>query len=351
MPCVGRKAVASLTATPSGMSLAAPGIMTGVVVFALPPSQPLGRGIGEATGIPLGTFELRNFEDGEHKLRALEPIRTRDVYVVGSIYGDATESVNDRLCKLLFFVGSLADAGAGRITVVAPYLCYARKDRRTNPRDPVTTRYVARLFEAVGVTRIVTVDVHNRAAYENAFRIGCEHLEARPLFADRCRALGRQPLTIVSPDPGGFHRAEALRDTLDQVNGAPVELAMLGKHRKAGVVRTEAFVGNVEGRIAVIVDDMIVSGTTLVRAADACRARGAVAVHAMATHALFTPAARDVLASPALDSIVVTDTIAPGRLQLGAAEAKLTTISVAPLLARAITTLHEGGSMTAVLEG
>lgn len=353
---VGARNRCDLAQTPShalldstGMCLAALSIMADLVMFALPPSEALGRAIGEAAGIRGAPFELRKFDDGEHKLRALEPVRTRDVYVVGSLYGDRAASVNDRLCTLLFFVGSLADAGAERITVVAPYLCYARKDRRTNPRDPVTTRYVARLLEAVGATRVVTVDVHNLAAYENAFRIANEHLAPTQLFAERCRALGRQPLTIVAPDPGAFHRAEALRDALDRIGGVPVELAMLGKHRKAGVVRTEAFVGNVEGRIAVIVDDMIVSGTTLVRAAAACRARGAVAVHAMATHAVFAPAARDVLAGPALDSIVVTDTVAAERLDLGAAGAKLATISTAPLLARAIRTLHEGGSMSAIV--
>lgn len=315
-------------------------------LFALTPSEALGRTVAEKLGTELTPHELRRFEDGEHKIRPLASVRGRDVYVVCSLYGDATESVNDRLCRMLFFVGALRDASAGRVTVVAPYLCYSRKDRRTNPRDPVTTRYIARLIEAAGADRVVTIDVHNRAAYENAFRIPTEHLEANSLFVERCGAWRDRDLTVVSPDPGGFHRAESLRDALESVRGTTVELAMLGKHRKAGVVRTEAFVGDVEGRTAVIVDDMIVTGTTLIRAADACRKRGATAVHVMATHGAFTSAAAQVLLSPLLDSIVTTDSISPERIDLGAARGKLTVLSIAPLVARAVSAMHRERSLT-----
>lgn len=321
-----------------------------LTLFALAPSEVLGRTVAEDYGCALAPHELRRFEDGEHKIRPLSSVRGRDVYVLCSLYGDATESVNDRLCRMLFFVGALRDAGAGRVSVIAPYLCYSRKDRRTNPRDPVTTRYVARLIEAAGANRIVTIDVHNRAAYENAFRIPTEHLEATHMFVERCRALGDRGLTVVSPDPGGFHRAEALRDALEQATGATVELAMLGKHRKGGVVRTEAFVGNVGGRTAVIVDDLIVTGTTLIRAADACRERGATAVHVMATHGAFTAAASGVLASPLIDTIVITDSISPERTDLGPARGKLSVLSIAPLLARAISALHRERSITEVME-
>jgi len=322
-----------------------------VLVFALSPSEALGRAVAQEYGIAIAPHELRHFEDGEHKIRPLVGVRGRDVYVLCSLYGESGDSVNDRLCRLLFFVGGLHDAGASRITIVAPYLCYARKDRRTNPRDPVTTRYVAQIIEAAGAERVVTVDVHNLAAYENAFRIESVHLEAKSLFVERCRALGDHRLTIVSPDPGGFHRAEALRDELERSDGAIVELAMLGKHRKGGVVRTEAFVGDVEGRIAVIVDDLIVTGTTLVRAAEACRKRGAMAVHAMATHGVFGAGAAKVLATPLIDSVVITDTVSPERADVGAAREKLAVVSIAPLVARAISTLHHDRSMSELRSG
>ena len=316
-----------------------------VSLFSLPPSEALARTVAEALGIKVAQHELRRFEDGEQKIRPLVSVRGRDIYVLCSLYGDASESVNDRLCRALFFAGALRDAGARRITMVAPYLCYSRKDRRTNPRDPVTTRYVACLIEAAGVDRVVTIDVHNRAAYENAFRIPTEHLEANSLFVERCATLGDRRLTVVSPDPGGFHRAEALRDALEGVTGTTVELAMLGKHRQGGVVRTEAFVGDVEGRTAVIVDDLIVTGTTLIRAADACRKRGATAVHVMATHGVFSTAAPEALSSQLLDSIAITDSVLPERLDLGPARDKLTVISIAPLVARAITAMHRERSM------
>jgi ribose-phosphate pyrophosphokinase len=313
-----------------------------LVLFGLPPSEALGAAVAAELGQQLAPYELRRFDDGELKIRPLASVRGADVYVVGSLHGDATETVHDRLCRLLIFCGALRDSGAARITLVTPYLCYARKDRRTNPRDPVTTRYVARIVEAVGADRIVTIDVHNLAAFENAFRIACENLEARGLFVERCRSLGARALAVVSPDPGGFHRAEALRDGLEQATGERVELAMLGKHRKGGVVRSEAFVGDVAGRTAVIVDDMIVTGTTLIRAADACRERGARAVHAMATHAVFTATTAEVLGRPALDGIVVTDTVSPARLELGPVRAKVQVASVAPLLGRALHAFHAG---------
>jgi ribose-phosphate pyrophosphokinase len=314
--------------------------VTAPLLFALPPSKALAR----ATGLSLAPFELRRFEDGEQKIRPLVSVRGGDVYVMCSLHGNASETVHDRLCRLLFFAGALHDAGAGRITVIAPYLCYSRKDRRTNPRDPVTTRYVARMIESAGVDRIVTVDVHNRAAFENAFRIPTEHLEANPLFAARCRTLGPR-LAIVSPDPGGFHRAEALRDMLETATSQPLELAMLGKHRKAGVVRSEAFVGDVEGRVAVIVDDMIVTGTTLARAAEACRLRGATSVHALATHAMFGASAVGVLRTSLLDSITVTDSVMGDRVDL----TNLSVVSIAPLLGRAISVLHEDRSITPLI--
>lgn len=320
-----------------------------LLLFALPPSEALGRAIATEHGISVAPHELRQFDDGEFKIRPLVSVRGSDVYIVCSLYGDARESVNDRLCRLLFFVGALRDAGAREITIVTPYLCYARKERRTNPRDPITTRYIAQLIEATGADRIVVVDIHNFAAFENAFRIETVHLGAKQAFVDRCRTLGARGLTIVSPDPGGFHRAEALRDALDSAR-APVELAMLGKHRKGGVVRTEAFVGNVEGRTAVIIDDLIVTGTTLVRAAEACRKRGAVAVHAMATHAVFGIGAGALLATPLIDSLVVTDTISPERVDLGPARGKLSIISIAPFLTRAIAALHEERPLAELVE-
>jgi len=315
-------------------------------VFALRSAGALGERIARGLGVAPRPLEERDFEDGEHKSRPLVGVRGRDVYVVMALYGGGGQSVDDRLIRALLFAGALRDAGAGRITAVAPYLCYARKDRRTKPRDPVTTRHVARLFEAVGVDRIVTIDVHNLAAYQNAFRIGTEHLEARGLFVERCRAWP-DPVTVVSPDPGGYHRAEALRDALAEVRPAPIGLAVMGKHRSEGVVSGELLVGPIEGRIAIIVDDLIATGTTLVRCAEACRRRGALEVHALATHAVFSAGAGATLAAPALDTVTVTDTVSGRSAEIDALD-KVTVLDVAPMLAGAIDALHRDGALADV---
>ena len=180
-------------------------------LFALQATTELGEAVARALGQPLAKHEERQFEDGEHKTRPLDPVGGTDVYVVQSLHGGPSESANDKLCRLLFFIGALKDAGAARVTAIVPYLCYARKDRRTKPNDPVITRYVASLFEAVGTDVFVTLDVHNPAAFENAFRCRTVALTAAPLFVDYAKALNGERLCVVSPDPGGAKRAEIFR--------------------------------------------------------------------------------------------------------------------------------------------
>ena len=140
-----------------------------IAVFAPKSGREFGERVCSHLGIAPCALEERDFEDGEHKTRPLESVRGKDVFVIQSLYGDAGQSVNDKLCRLLFFLGALRDASAERVTAVVPYLCYARKDRRSKSRDPVTTRYFAELFEAMGIDRLVTLDVHNLAAFQNEF--------------------------------------------------------------------------------------------------------------------------------------------------------------------------------------
>jgi ribose-phosphate pyrophosphokinase len=273
-------------------------------------------------------------------------VRGRDVYVVQSLYAETDQSVNDKLCRLLFFLGALRDASARSVTAVLPYLCYARKDQKSKPRDPVTTRYVAALLEAVGVDRVVTLDVHNLSAFQNAFRCHTDHLEARKLFVTHFASqLGDAPLVVVSPDIGGVKRAERFREALAHALGKNMPLALMEKHRSGGVVSGETLIGDVRGKTAIIIDDLISTGTTLVRAANACRAQGAQAVHAAATHGLFSPAANQILADPVLTQVVVTDTIPPLRLDAPSARAKLTILESAPLVAEAIACMAGTGSL------
>src|SRR5690242_11580375 len=150
-------------------------------LFALSGTETLGEKISESVGCCLAALEERSFEDGEHKVRPLEAVAGCDVYVVHRLHGGPDGSPNDELCRLLFFVGALKDAGAARVTTVTPYLCYARKDRRTKANDPVTIRYLATMFEAIGVDAVVTLEVHNEAAFENAFRCPSVALSTAPL--------------------------------------------------------------------------------------------------------------------------------------------------------------------------
>jgi len=326
-----------------------------LILFALESSRVLGEKVSAELGIPLGEHEERNFEDGEHKTRPLESVRGRDIFVLHSLHGDTKETVNDKLCRLLFFIGALKDAAAGRVTAVIPYLGYARKDRKTKSRDPVITRYVAALFEAVGTDRVVTVEVHNLAAFQNAFRCGTEHLGCARLFADHFASLlsreEGEEVVVVSPDSGGVKRAERFRNALAHVLGRDVGSAFIEKYRSWGAVTGGTVVGDVAGKAAIIVDDLISTGTTMTRAATACRERGAARVFAAAAHGLFVGDASEVLMDPAIESIVITDTVPPFRLDPAVARDRLVVIEVAPLLAAAIKRLHEGGSLVELLEG
>jgi ribose-phosphate pyrophosphokinase len=320
-------------------------------LFCLDSSHDFGQQVSQQLGIALSPHEEREFEDGEHKTRSLVSVRGKDVYVIHSLYADDRQSGNDKLCRLLFFIGALKDAAAARVTAVVPYLAYARKDRKTRPRDPVTTRYVAALFESIGTDAVVTLDVHNLAAFQNAFRCRTEHLEAGKLFVNYLAPLlkDREPV-VVSPDAGGIKRADRFRQLLSRVLDRPVGTAFAEKYRSGGVLSGDLLVGDVNGKDAVIIDDLISSGATLARTAKACRASGAARVFAAATHGLFMGDANNVLTDPALERIIVADTVPPFRLDDGPLKEKVAVISSTGLFAEAIRRLHAGGSITDLLE-
>lgn len=324
---------------------------SGLRLFALNSSRALGEKISKAIDIPLANHEERDFEDGEHKIRSLENVRNCDVYVVHSLYGDDQQSVNDKLNRLLFFIGSLRDAGAERVTAITPYLCYLRKDRKTKPRDPVTSRYIGALFGAVATHRILTVDVHNLQAYQNGFQCRTEHLEAQKLFADHfIKSVANKDLAVMSPDAGGVKRAEQFRQRLERETGQTVPLVFQEKQRSKGVVSGETVVGNVEGKTVIILDDLISSGTTLARAANACVKMGAQSIYAAATHGAFQGKAAEVLQDDALQEIVITNTIPPFRLPEQLISQKITVLDIAPLLGEAILRMHDGGSLVDLMD-
>jgi ribose-phosphate pyrophosphokinase len=263
--------------------------------------------------------------------------------VVHSLFGDDDESGNDKLCRLLFFCGALKDAGAAHVTAVMPYLCYARKDRRTNPNDPIITRYVASMFESVGINRIIVSEVHNIAAFENAFRCPTWHIETASLMAGHFAPLSRdEQVVAVSPDAGGAKRAEQFRQALEHLTRKDVASAYMEKYRSSGAVSGALLVGDVRDKVAVIADDLISTGGTLVRAAKACRAAGATKVFAAATHGLFIGGARELFAMSAIDGVVATNTVPPFRVDPEIAAKRLTVLDASDSIARAISTCHDG---------
>ena len=321
-----------------------------LMLFALDATRAYGETVARELGITLSAHEEREFEDGEHKTRPLVNVRGRDVYVIQSLYADAKQSGNDKLVRLLFFLGALKDASARRLTAIVPYLAYARKDRKSKARDPVTTRYVATLFEAVGTDCVVTLDVHNLAAFQNAFRCRTDHLEAGALFvAALVPLVGTDEVAVVSPDAGSIKRAEAVRERLSAVLNRPITAAFAEKYRSGGVLTGDALVGDVCGKTAIIVDVLISAGNTVARAAHACRERGAVRVLAVASHGVFADAANSVLSASEVERIIVTDTIPPLRVTAPDLRSRLMLVSTAGLFAEAIRRLHSGGSIVELL--
>ncbi len=313
------------------------------LLFAMEGSRPYAERVASRLEWPLSAHEEREFEDGEHKIRPLVDVSRRDVFVIHALNGGPGASPSDKLCRMLFFIGALKDAGAARVTAVAPYLCYARKDQRSQPLDPITTKYVARMYEACGADAIITFDVHNRAAYENAFRIPTVNVEAMPVFVEHFAArLREEKLAVVSPDVGGAKRAERFRRALAGALGSEPTAGFVDKQRAGGVVTGDLFVGDVSGRAVILYDDLISTGTTLCRAAAKCREAGASRVFAAATHGLFIGDAPGVLGSAGLDGIVVGDTVRSGAEIAQRLPENVTILDTSRLACEAIARVHAG---------
>jgi ribose-phosphate pyrophosphokinase len=310
-----------------------------MLLFSLDPECRLAPALAAELDESLAAHEDRGFEDGEHKLRPLVDPRGADAYVIAGLHGGPQDSPHDKLFRLLLFVATLREHGAARVTAVVPYLAYARKDRRTKPFDPVTLRYVAQLFEAVGLAQLIVLEVHNVAAFQNAFRCTTLHLEAHRAFDPVVSELaGDGALAVASPDPGGVKRAQLWRESLAERLARPVGFAMVDKRRSGGLVSSANLVaGDIGGMTVLLLDDLIASGDTMKRAAQALRHAGAREVIACAAHGLFIEPAADVLADAAISQVLVTDSVPPFRLPAtGAVSRKLRIVAAAPLFAQAI---------------
>jgi ribose-phosphate pyrophosphokinase len=315
-----------------------------VLIFALDTDDGLARALAADLDMAISPHEDRTFDDGEHKLRPLLDPRGDEAYVVASLHGGPARSPDEKLCRLLMFIATLRDHGAARVTAVLPYLAYARKDRRTKPFDPLSLRHVAQLFEAVGTAQVIVLEAHNVAAFENAFRCPTLHLDAHKVFDRAVAELADDaPLAVASPDVGGAKRAQLWRESLSERMGRPVGFAMIDKRRSAGLVSGSLQVaGDVAGMTVLLLDDLIATGETLLRAARALRHAGAREVVAAAAHGLFIEPAAERLAAPELGRILVTDSVPPFRLPpAGPVMRKLRVVSAVPLIARAIRDCHE----------
>ncbi|UCE32846.1 MAG: ribose-phosphate pyrophosphokinase [Burkholderiales bacterium] len=305
----------------------------------------MGQAIARDLGVELAEHEERRFSDSEQKTRPRVDPCGADVFVVHSLHGDDAASGHDKLCRLLFFLATLRDHGAARVTAVVPYLAYARKDRRTKPFDPVTVRYVAQLFEAVGTDALVTLEAHNVAALENAFRCRAVQLQADALFNPRAIELvGDAPVVVASPDPGGVKRAQLWRELLEPELGRPVGFAFLDKRRSADVLSGgELLAGAVDGATVLLYDDLISTGSTMARAAATLLGAGARRVIAFAAHGLFVENAAEVLSTPAIERLVVADGVPPFRIEGSLLRDKVEVIASARLFAQAIRDCHRPG--------
>ena len=312
-------------------------------LFSLEPTNPFGQSLGGALKVSLSPHEERVFPDGERKLRPLVDPRGADAYVVLSLHGGPVDSPHDKLCRLLMFIATLKDHGAARVTAVVPYLAYARKDQQTKPHDPVGLRYVAQLFDAVGVAQLIVLEAHNVAAFQNAFRCPTVHLSAHLVFDEIAQAVAAiGPLAVASPDPGGVKRALLWREALEKRLGRTVNFAMIDKRRSAGVLSGGQLVaGEVKGATVLLLDDLIASGETLQRSAAALRRAGAKDVIGCAAHGLFVDKAPELLADDGLSRLVVTDSVPPFRLpDDGAVRGKLHVVSAVTLFAEAVRASH-----------
>jgi ribose-phosphate pyrophosphokinase len=282
----------------------------------------------------MGAASVEPFSDGEIRLQILENVRGADAFVVQP----TCTPVDRHLMELLLMIDALRRASAERITAVLPYYGYARQDRKDKPRMPISARLIANLIQRAGADRVLTLDLH-AAQIQGFFDVPVDHLFAAPVMIEYFDSIGRRDLTIVSPDAGGVERARAFAKHMN----AP--LAIIDKRRTdVNVAEVMNIIGDVEARHCLIVDDLIDTAGTLVKGAEALLRQGALSVTACATHAVLSGSAVQRIEESQIQEVVVTNSI-PLR-EDAMRSPRIKTLSVAPLLARAIQSIHEDGSVS-----
>ncbi|MDD1421746.1 ribose-phosphate pyrophosphokinase [Dolichospermum sp. ST_sed1] len=296
----------------------------------------LSQEVARYLGMDLGPMIRKRFADGELYVQIQESIRGCDVYLIQP----SCQPVNDHLMELLIMIDACRRASARQITAVIPYYGYARADRKTAGRESITAKLVANLITQAGANRVLAMDLH-AAQIQGYFDIPFDHVYGSPVILDYIISKGLQDIVVVSPDVGGVARARAFAKKL---NDAP--LAIIDKRRQAhNVAEVLNVIGDVRGKIAILVDDMIDTGGTIAEGARLLRQEGASQVYACATHAVFSPPAIERLSSGVFEEVIVTNTIPiPEASQFP----QLVTLSVANLLGEAIWRIHEDSSLSSL---
>ncbi|MCG7337475.1 ribose-phosphate diphosphokinase [Sporosarcina sp. ACRSM] len=308
-------------------------------IFSLNSNESLAKEVAEAIGRPLGQCSVKRFSDGEVQINIEESIRGCDVFVIQS----TSNPVNENLMELLIMIDALKRASARTVNVVMPYYGYARQDRKARSREPITAKLVANLLETAGANRVIAIDLH-APQIQGFFDVPIDHLVAEPILTEYFKGKGfnREELVIVSPDHGGVTRARKMADRMK----API--AIIDKRRpRPNVAEVMNIVGNVEGKTAILIDDIIDTAGTITIAANALIESGAKEVYACCTHPVLSGPAIERIDNSKIKELVVTNSIELAKAQ---ASPKIQQLSIAKLLGDAIVRVFEEKSVSTLFD-
>src|SRR5690554_1363929 len=311
--------------------------MGGIKIFTGNSNRKLAEKICEELGRHLGICDVSRFSDGEINVNIAETVRGMDVFIVQS----TNNPVNDNLMELLIMIDAFKRASAGRINAVIPYYGYARQDRKTKAREPITAKLVADLLTVAGIDRVVSMDLH-AGQIQGYFDIPVDHLSGVPILAEYFKDVIDRETVVVSPDLGGVARARNFANLLD------LPIAIIEKRRpKANVSEVMNVIGDIEGKNVIIVDDIIDTAGTIVKAASVLKSFGAKKVYGCATHGVLSGPALDRIHNSELEKFVITDTIPLSEM---ARIEKIEVVSVAPILAEAIKRINSNESVSIIFD-
>lgn len=310
--------------------------MEGISIFAGNSNPALANKICEYLNLSQGNAQVKTFSDGEIQIEIDENVRSKDVFVIQS----TCAPVNDNLVELLLMIDALKRSSARRITAVIPYFGYARQDKKVAPRVPISAKLVADMVTVAGANRVITMDLH-AGQIQGFFGIPVDNIFAAPLLIEYIRNRFNDNLAIVSPDAGGVERARAFAKRLN------ADLAIIDKRRSApNEAKAMAVIGDVKGKVVVILDDMVDTAGTLTEAAHALKAEGASEIHACCAHAVLSGPAIERITESEMKSMVVTDTIPLTKNAIACG--KVVVISISELVGEAIIRSYRGDSVTSL---